>query len=658
MEKFYLLKDILIIMAFALPILFIFNKLKLSSLVGFLFTGILIGPFGLGLIHETEQIEVMAEIGVILLMFTIGLEFSIEKIIQMKSLLFKAGGIQFVVTTTIAALIFSMLEFSVQQSIFFGMLIALSSTAIIMKTLMDRNELSAPHAKISISISVFQDLAIVPMIILIPVLGAGENISLINIISTLFFSFGVMVLIIITAKFLMPKIIFQLANTRQREVFTIGIILLILGTAYSTYTVGLSLSIGAFIAGIIISESDYNHQIVAEILPFKDAFNSLFFVSIGMLLNATFLLEYPIQTIILITGIIVGKGLIVGIMVLFMKFPIRTAIISGIIISQIGEFSFVLAQSGLQYNLIADNNYNGFIAASIFTMFISPILIYLSPVIADKLKFFDLSSSKGTDEFKTLKNHVIIVGFGLNGKNLATVLKETGIPYTIIELNPETVKKQKLSGENILFGDCTKVEILKAAGAEYAKIIVYAISDPRATLMSLKAVKDLNKSIHSIVRTRYTSEIESLHKNGADEVIPEEFETSLQIFSRVLTKFHIPLNIIMKQMQILRQSSYSFMREPNHSVTSLTHIDEILAAGLTETFYVDEHNPFVNKNLREINLRALTDATIIAIVREEKNITNPPPDTIILPKDTLVITGTHRAVDSAIEYLSGNEEEN
>ncbi len=650
MHQFTIIKDIVIIFLVSIPIIFLFKKINLPSIVGFLAAGMIIGPYGFQLISEVNEIEVMAEIGVILLLFTIGLEVSFGQLLKMKKFLFVAGGLQIILTAFISSSIFIFLGLPINQSIFFGMLISLSSTAIVLKLLSERNELEAPHGRIALGILIFQDLAIVPLFLLLPILGASGELSILHIGKQLLFAFGAIAVILVLAKFLMPKIMYQLAKLRIREAFTVGILFILLGTAYLTYSIGLSLALGAFIAGLILSESEYSHQVVAEILPLKDAFNSIFFVSIGLLLNFKFVIQFPLMLLGAVIGVLLLKSIVVIVITKLLKYPLRTAVIAGFSIAQIGEFSFVLAQSGLQYNLMPANFYNAFLAASIFTMILTPFLFQLSPLIASKLGSIEPIRDRGED-LEKLKDHVIIVGFGLNGKNLARVLKETGIPYIVIELNPDTVKHEKENNENIIYGDITKEEILHQTKIESANIIVFAISDPGSSRIGLTVAKKLNPDIYAVVRTRFLSEIDELMKMGADEVIPEEFETSLQIFSKVLEKYHIPLNVIMKQVSILRGESYSLLRKEPTGTGSFVHLNEILAAGLTETFYIDETNNFVNKTLAEVDLRAKTDSTIIAVVREGKTISNPSSKIKISAGDTLVITGNHNAVDKAIRYL-------
>lgn len=651
MHEFIIIRDIVVILLVALPIIFLFKKINLPSIVGFLIAGMIIGPFGFNLIRSIDEVEVMAEIGVMILMFTIGLEVSFAQLVKIKKFLIVAGGLQFILTVLIGALIFYFLKMEVRLAIFYGLLLSLSSTAIVLKIFSDRNEFETIQGKISLGILIFQDLAVVPVFLLVPLLGSEEGLTGGEIILKLFVAFGSIAIILFSAKLLMPKIVHQIARLRLREAFTVGIILLLLGTSYLTYSLGLSFALGAFVAGLILAESDYNHQILSEITPFKDAFNSIFFVSIGLLLNISFVVSNPLLISSFALGIILIKSAIIISIVLFIKYPLRIAVLTGLALAQVGEFSFVLAQIGSNYNLLSYDAYNIFLASTIFTMILTPFIIKASPRLSMNSANYELKGISGQVNQK-LSAHVIIAGFGLNGSNLARVLKETGIPYIIAELNPDTVKREKAKGEKILYGDISKEEILRAVSIEKANIIVFAISDPAITKSSLSLAKKINPKVYALVRTRYINEVDELKKLGADEVIPEEFETALQIFRKVLEKYHIPLNVIMQQTTMLRQESYSLLRKEGVDIGSFVHLDEILAQGLTESFYVSTENKFIGRNLSEINLRAETDATIIAIVRGGKTISNPSGKEILKAADTLVIYGTHQSVDKAIEKLS------
>ncbi|HEY6436978.1 MAG TPA: cation:proton antiporter, partial [Ignavibacteriaceae bacterium] len=538
----------------------------------------------------------------------------------MKKILLVGGGLQVALTILITSVIVFVVGLPVKQAFFFGILVSLSSTVIVLKLLSDKDEIDAPHGKITLGILIFQDLAIVPLFIIVNLLGASDKISFGEVSLQLLTAFGAVAVIIFVAKYLSPHILYRLAKLRMKEVFTVGVILLILGTAYLTHSLGLSFALGAFIAGLILSESEYSHQIVADTLPLRDAFNSLFFVSVGLLLNLSFVLEYPVIVIAYSIGVVLIKGIIIFFVVLILKYPPRIALLVGISLAQVGEFSFIIGEQGFNLNLITPELFNIFISSTIITMVLTPFLFRLAPGLAGKSNL--LHSGKPKEKFTDdIQDHVIIAGFGLNGRNLAHVLKETGIRYVIIEMNPETVKKEKSKGENIIYGDIGNSEVFKFAQIKKAKILVIAISDRSTSKRALKMAKELNPNIHVIVRTRFVKETDELVKMGAAMVIPEEFETSIQIFRKVLEQYHIPLNVIMQQVNLLRGESYKYLRSEDSTEVAFTHIDEILSARLTDTFYINDENKFSGKSIGDLNLRNRTDATIIAIVRKGITIT-------------------------------------
>ena len=652
MHDYSIIKDIVLILLVSIPIIVIFNRIQLPSIVGFLIAGIILGPSVLKIITNPEQIEIMAEIGVILLLFSVGLEISLRELIDMRRILLIGGGLQVLVTILISATVIYAIGLEVKLAIFFGMLISLSSTVIVLKLLTEKGEIDAPHGKFSIAISIFQDLAIVPMFLLTDLLGTSDKVSFGEVSVRLLTAFSAVAAIIFAAKYLSPHILYRLAKLRMKEIFTVGVILLILGTAYFTHSMGLSFALGAFIAGLIFSESEYSHQIVADTLPLRDAFNSLFFVSVGLLLNLTFVVENPLVVLVSSLGVVFLKAVVIFFVVILLKYPVRIAVLVGIGLAQVGEFSFILGEYGLRLNLIPPELFNIIISSTIITMILTPFLFKVAPRIAGKSGKLDQRKSK-EKLTEDVQNHVIIAGFGLNGRNLAHVLKEAGIKYVIIEMNPDTVKKEKLKGENIIYGDIGNYEVLKTALIINAKILVIAISDRSTSRRSVKLAKQLNPNIYIIVRTRFMRDTDELVKLGANMVIPEEFETSIQIFRQVLEQYHVPLNVVMQQVNLLRGESYKYLRSEEGTEVAFTHIDELLSARLTDTFYINEDNLFAGKTIGELNLRSKTDATIIAIVRKGTTITNPTARDILQVGDTLVITGTHKAVDDAFDLLSG-----
>lgn len=654
MHEFIIIKDIVLILLVSIPVIAIFKRIQLPSIVGFLIAGMILGPYGFQIITSLDEIEIMAEIGIILLLFSIGLELSLKELLNIKKILIIGGGLQVLLTIIFSTAIIYLIGLSIKESVFLGMLISLSSTAIVLKLLADKGELDSPHGRISLGILIFQDLAIVPLFLFVDLLGTPDKIGVTEVLIRMLTAFGAVAVILIAAKYLAPPLLYRLAKLRMKEIFTVGIILIILGTAYLTFSLGLSFALGAFIAGLIFSESEYSYQIVADILPLRDAFNSIFFVSVGLLLNVAFVLEYPLYVVLSAIGVLALKALIIISIVMLLKYPVRVAVLAGIGLAQIGEFSFILAEHGMSLNIISSDYSNIFISSTIITMILTPTLIRLAPKLADQSAKIELVK-KRRKKLEPLIDHVVVAGFGLNGKNLAHVLKVTGTKYMVIEINPDTVKEESAKGENIIFGDITKEEILLNAHIKTAKIIVIAISDPASSRRALKLAKELNPNIRAIVRTRFMRETDDLIKIGADIVIPEEFETSIQIFRKVLEQYHIPLNVIMQQVNLLRGESYKYLRYDDSSTQIFDNIDEILSTRLTDTFYIRNDNVYAGKTIGEINLRQKTDATIIAIVREGTTISTPTAQDIIKPNDTIVITGTHQALDKAFELLSGKQ---
>ncbi len=653
------IRDILIILLISIPIVFLFNRIRIPSIVGFLIAGMIIGPSGFKLITDIEIIEMLATFGVVLLLFTIGLELSIERLMQIGKVLLITGSIQVGLTLLIFMALLHLAGLPLIQSLFLGMLGAGSSTAVVLKYLSDYKEVDSQHGRLATGVTIFQDLAGVPMILLIPVLVAtGDDVTGGEVIQTIIISFGSVGVIVVVARYLMPKIVYYLAAARVREGFTIGIMLLLFGTAYLTNLAGVSLALGAFITGIILSESEFNRQVFADALPLRDIFNSLFFISIGLLLNLDIVFENAGLFAVIVVSIIIIKSIIIIIPLVAFKYPFRTGLIAGLLLGQVGEFSFVLALVGLDYGIIDSELYNAFLAASIFTLMIVPVLAYFIPRIIDT---YSASFRETVNEYTgpittVIKHHVIIVGYGLNGQNLARVLKETGIPYIVIDMDPETVSRLRKKGELVIFGDVTKPEILEQASILTAQCIVFAMADLHATKLGLILAKKSNPSVFAVVRLRELDDVDEFRELGADEIIPEEFETSLQIFSKVLETYHIPLNIIMKQIAIVRNEAYQLLRKEGTLERQFSRLNEILAAGITETYFVVDDNPHVGETISELDIRAKTSATIIAIVRNGKAIPNPSPNERIRGHDTLVLVGDHKSVDDAIQFLNGEKQ--
>jgi CPA2 family monovalent cation:H+ antiporter-2 len=656
----HFLVQALIILGASVLVLLISNRLRLAPVVGLLLTGVLIGPSGLALIDEAEAVEVFAEIGVVFLLFSIGLEFSLERLREIRRPFFLGGSLQAGGTILLVSVLGMAFGLSGRQAVFFGFVIALSSTAVVLKLYNERREMESPQGKVVIGVLLFQDFLIVPMIILTPVLAGAVEASPGAI--ALRFGSGVLAVgvVFVVARYLMPKVLYYLVRTRMREIFVLGALFVCLGMAFFTDSLGFSLALGGFLAGIIISESHYSHQVVADMIPFRDLFTSVFFVSIGMLFDLSFALG-QLPLVAGLTLAIFGLKVLTGAgAVLALAFPPRVIAIVALGLAQIGEFSFVLLNVGRGHGLVEPAAYQALIAVAVLTMLITPALVSVAPSIGAGIpRRFSRGVPEATpsEEAETgaRGNHVIVVGYGLNGRTLSKVLEEAGIRYVVIELNGDTVRKALAEGKPMIFGDSTRREILEHAGIEDAQVVVFAISDLEAVRRSIALARQLNPELHIVVRTRQLSQIEELRRCGADEVIAEEFESAIEIFTRVLQRYHVPRNVIRTQTRLLRGEGYRMLRSPAMRGGISAELMEALEAGTTELFRLAEDSPAVGKTLRDLDLRSRTGATIIAVVRDDTPIPSPAPDVALAAGDTLVLVGSHEQVDRAMDLLEGTE---
>jgi CPA2 family monovalent cation:H+ antiporter-2 len=645
--------DIVKLFGMALFTVTLFRRLMLPAVIGFLVTGIMAGPHVLGLIRDTHHVEQMAELGVMLLLFTIGIEFSLKELARIKHAVFIGGGLQIVLTVLATAGIGSLFRIPFNQALFFGFLVALSSTAILMKLLMDAGEIDAPHGKTALGILIFQDLCIVPMMLFTPLL-AGVGNGLQDVLEVSVKTVAVVVVAHYGARFLVPWIFGQVVRTRSRELFLLTVIFISFGIAWVTALVGLSLALGAFIAGLAISESEYSHQALGDIMPFRDLFMSLFFISVGMLVNPAAILANPVAVIFLVLSIIAVKILMNATAVLSLGIPLRVALITGISLAQIGEFSFVLSRSGLEYGFLSSETYQLFLAASVATMGLTPFLLKFAPHAADAVvnfapAFLNRRKTLFGNHYKEQapEDHVIIAGFGVNGKNLARALNYLKTPYLVIESNPFTVETERKRGERIIFGDASSPEILEHAQIRKARILVVAISDAAASRRIAVLARKMSASLHIIVRTRYVAEVEPLYRLGVNEVIPEEFETSVEILSRVLKKFLLPQDVIDGCVAEVRKGSYEMLRGMSRRHSHATGISGYLSGAEIGTFMVRRGSPLEGKSMREGTLRDRSGVTVLAIRRGDETIPNPDPVWELRDGDIVLLLGTPDQLSAA-----------
>jgi len=642
-----LLNDVVIIFGLAIVVIFACHQLRIPTIVGFLLAGFLAGPHGLGLIENTHEVELLSEIGVVLLLFTIGIEFSFTSLSEIRTV-FLVGGLLQVFLTALAGTLFAVgAGRPLNQSVFIGFVLALSSTAIVLKLLQEQAQVESPHGRTTLGILVFQDIAVVPMMLWVGLWGnMGKTLSL-SLESVVTKGAAVILGLILAAKWVVPQILYQAARLRDRELFLASVVLIVLGVAWLTSTAGLSLALGAFLAGLIISRSEYSHRVLGDFLPFRDVFISFFFVAIGMLLDLGFVAKHLGWILLMATAVIAAKSLFAGLPTLLLGFPLRTAILVGLSLGQIGEFSFLLLKRGLEYNLLADDLYQLLLGMSVVTMIATPFLIAAAPAIAEwvlglplprRLRA-DSSPASEAQRPADLQDHVIIVGFGLNGQNLARAAFAANIPYMIIDLNPQTIRRERKLGQPILYGDATQRAILEHAGIVQSRVLVVAISDPTATRRIVEIARRLSPRVTIIARTRFLSEMQPLYKLGADEVVPEEFETSVEIFTRVLAKYFVPRDRIETLTEELRAQGYKMLRDLSREATSFADLDLHIPDHEIATFQVHETSPVRGKSLAEMDLRKQYGVTLLAIRRSGEIIANPGGDVRLEQGDVLVLLG-------------------
>jgi CPA2 family monovalent cation:H+ antiporter-2 len=661
MEGMHFLRDLLIAFAVAGGVVLLFNRLRLPSVVGLLTAGIIAGPHGLGLIRDGENIHTLAEIGVVILLFAVGLEFSLPRLVGMSRLMARVGIPQVLVCVACGIAATWAFFGDIRPAVFAGMLLAMSSTAIVFKLLTDRGELASPQGNVAAAVLLFQDLLVVACMVMLPLLSIkGGNDDAIPAWQSVVLGAVVVGAMLLGGRYLLPWLLFQVVRAHNRELFLIAIVLVCLGSAALTGSMGWSLALGAFLAGLALSESEYATETLAEVLPFRDTLSSLFFVSVGMLLDLRFVLTHPVLVTVLVVAVVAIKLIAGGLPVVLAGYPLRTAVLTGLSLAQIGEFSFILADRGLAFEILNRDQYQAFLAVAVLTIALTPGLISVGPRFATFLEQMPIPERWRTGHSQAVvgpeavatKGHVVIVGYGLNGRNLARVLRATDIPYMVLELNPETVRQARARGEPVYYGDCTRPAVLEHLGVANARMFVVAISDPTSSRRAVQLARRSNSRLHILVRTRYLAEVPELRRLGANAIIPEEFETSVEIFARVLREYEVPQNLILNLVERVREDQYEVLRDlklPSIRVV-LPHRDvlERLEIG---SCWIRNSSPVVGKSIGELRLRSVTGATLVSVRRHGKLILNPGPDLRFEADDTAIFLGDKSQMNRAICML-------
>ena len=639
-----ILIDIVIIFAFSTAVNYLFTRIKIPTIIGYLLTGIAVGPSLLGILRSPHEIEFMAEIGIIILMFTIGLEFSLNHLIKIRKIVFFGGFAQLLFTAGITAFVSRMYDMSWEAAWFVGFLTALSSTALVLKILQERGELTSNFGRTVVGILVFQDIILIPLILLTPMLGGKTA----NIGLDLFFlgikSIGIVALVYVGNRWIMPKVLHLIALTKNKELFLMSILLICLAVALLTAELGMSLAFGAFLGGLMISRSEYSQDAFGHVLPFKDTFTSFFFVSIGMLLDLNFVFDNIIVVLATVVLVIVIKSIVAGGTAFLLGHTFRGTIVIGLAMAQIGEFSFILAKVGQDYQILTDFYYQLFLAVTIVSMAATPFIIMIAKPAANLMLKLPIPQIliKGLFPLQEIdvpemQNHIVLIGKDSRSLNLSRMANRMKLPYVSIVFDPASARARQMKGETVIYGDALNEPILRKAHTHTAEVVVISIGETITALGIIDKVRDLNKHAHIIVRSKNVSNIEDFYKMGANQVIPEEFETAIELFERVLKKLLIPKGEIEAAISHIRDDNYGIFleKEENDSVTLTDMIPDVEIVALKAGNY----EIFPGNSLKEIRLRKLYGLTVVAVKRDGEILENPGAGFIFNPDDVVYVLG-------------------
>jgi monovalent cation:H+ antiporter-2, CPA2 family len=650
------LPNVLLLLTSSVLAVALFRALRMPALLAYFFVGVLFGPYALNLLPDTISGRHVAEFGIVFLMFSIGLEFSLPKLYAMRKTLFGLGGAQVIITMGVAILVGWLAGLSLPTAFVIGGALTMSSTAIVSKILIERVDLNSRHGRLSIGILLFQDLAVIPILVLIPALGAQSG----DFGTTLGLSFiKTVVLLFLLFKFGKTIVSYWfsiVARQHSRELFVMNVLMVTLLLAFATKMAGLSYALGAFIAGMLISETRYRYQVESDIASFRDILLGLFFITVGMLLDFHQLISHAGLVLALLVGFVLFKGIVIAVLSRLFGFELGVGIRTGVVLAQAGEFSFVILALGLEQKLIGGDVLQVVLAASLLSMVIAPFIIQYNGRIARKLvKSYTRNSGQVVDEIvsvtKNLKDHVIICGYGRSGQYLGRFLKEENIPFIALDIDPTRVHDAAQAGQHVMYGDASRRLVLEAAGSERAKALIVSYSDMRASLKVLHIVKENYPNLPVIVRTYDDADIDAFRDAGATEVVPEVLEGSLMLASHALVLLGIPLNRVVKRIRLFREERYKMFQGYFHGISDLS-------TEITEAHQIRLHSVEVTKEAYMTNMHLnqidFTNFNVeLQHIRRPNMLEDilPRPDIVIDVGDILVLLGSPADLSSAEKFL-------
>ncbi|MFI4938145.1 MAG: monovalent cation:proton antiporter-2 (CPA2) family protein [Candidatus Berkiellales bacterium] len=651
-------KILLITLGLAVVIVSILRRMHLPPILGYLIAGACVGPYGLGLLESKEEIRHIAEFGVVFLLFSIGLELSLSKLISMRRALLGLGGLQVLLCTAAGLLVAKLAGLSWAASIAVSGAVALSSTAVATKQLVEQDELHQSHGKLSLAILLFQDLAAVPFLIIVPALAASTGES--SIFAALFhrMMIGTLIFFIMLAagRWLLRPLFHHIAQARSSELFMLTALLVVLASAYLTEYYRLSAALGAFLAGVMLAETEYVHQIESDIQPFRDILLGLFFISVGLILDPRVVIDDWQWIAVILVALIIFKAALIAILARLAGSPPNSSIRTGLVLAQGGEFGLFLLAVALDKSVIDLHANQIVIAAIVISMAVSPILIRNS----EKISHFILRRL-GKDQIDGLteelsipprsqEDHVIICGYGRVGQTLARFLEYEGISFVGLDIDPVRLREAKAASEPVFFGDPSQESVLISAGIRQARMIIVAFTNPKQALKILRIARRLNKEIPILVRTTDDSDLEALQIAGATEVIPDKLESSLMLASHMLILLGQSPAKAHQQVREVKANRYKFLRgffegeKVGHLETKAREKAYLHAVELTESAYA------VGRTIEELAAEKVP-LKIASFSRHGYKCNAPAAHTLLMPGDILVLEGTNEEIFNAEEKL-------
>ncbi|MFN5892861.1 MAG: cation:proton antiporter, partial [Dolichospermum sp.] len=626
-EDFRLIVDLVSVFAVAACGGLLAALLKQPVLLGYIIGGMVVGPTGLGLIKEIVQVETLAQFGVAFLLFALGVEFSLTELKKVKAIALGGGTLQIILTILVTVLVCGVTGAwgtLPAKGVFLGSILSLSSTAVVLKCLMERNETETPHGQVMLGILVVQDLALGLMLAVLPALHQpGEAIGVAVVMALVkigLFAAGAYA----AGIWLIPRLLRLLAGTESKELFLLGVVTICLGIALLTEYLGLSIEMGAFVAGLMISEVEYADETLTIVEPLRDIFASLFFAAIGMLIDPVFLWQNLELILGLVALVFVGKFLIITPLVRLFRYPLKTALIAGLGLAQIGEFSFVLASEGQALGLVSRRIYLLILGTTAVTLMLTPFILRLLPFLFDFAESIPwlkpyLVNDQALDLSADLpqKNHIVVCGYGRIGQNLVKLLQQYQLPVVVIDQSESRIQQLREAGIPYVYGNSVSLHVLETAGVNHAQGMAITLPDPASIRLCLKRALELCPELDTVVRATQDKNIEILYQLGAKEVIQPEFEASLEMANHLLIAVGLLPDLVQQKMQEIRQNHYLDLR-PERSPAEVSQYLQKVTRDLNRRWYdLPANSPFIGMTLEEVNMRYLTGVSLMAIRRAD-----------------------------------------